>query len=74
MERLIIYRDLGGLKVTPESNYESRIRNERKVKDCSQFDNPHEIVEYYIRWFGVDRSEIMVNVNCYPDIELSHVS
>ena len=52
MEKLIIYKDYSGLKVTPESNYNARIRNERKVTDCSAFSNAEEVIEYYCKYFG----------------------
>lgn len=51
-EKLIIYRELSGLKVTPESNYFARIRNERRVTDCSAFSNAEEVREYFCKYFG----------------------
>lgn len=51
-EKLIIYRELSGLKVTPESNYNARIRNERRVTDCSAFSNAEEVREYFCKYFG----------------------
>lgn len=52
MEKLIIYRELDGLKVTPESNFNVRIRNERRVTNCSAFSNAEEVREYFVRYFG----------------------
>ena len=52
MEKLIIYRELDGLKVTPESNFNARIRNERRVTDCSAFSNAEEIRQYFCKYFG----------------------
>lgn len=51
-EKLIIYRELGWLKVTPESNYNAIIRNERRVIDCSAFSNAEEVREYFCKYFG----------------------
>lgn len=51
-EKLIIYRELGRLKVTPESNYNAIIRNERRVTDCSAFSNAEEVREYFCKYFG----------------------
>ena len=52
MEKLIIYKDLAGLKVTPVSNYNARIRNERKVTDCHEFEDAEQIREYFVKYFG----------------------
>jgi hypothetical protein len=52
MEKLIIYKELDELKVTPESNYNARIRNERRVTDCSAFSSAEEIREYFCKYFG----------------------
>ena len=51
MEKLIIYDEMG-LKVTPASNYNLRIRNERKVTDCSEFTTAIDIIAYYCKYFG----------------------
>lgn len=66
MSKLMIYRDLSGLKVTPEENYHALYRNERVVTDCSAFDSPKEIVDYYCKWFGSTPGDFIVNANCYP--------
>ena len=62
MEKLIIYRDLSGLKVTPESNYNARIRNERRVTNGSAFSNAEEIIAYYCKYFGYKPEDFEVIV------------
>lgn len=51
-EKLIIYRESDGLKVTPESNYNARIRNERKVTNCTAFASAEDVREYFCKYFG----------------------
>lgn len=51
-EKLIIYRELDGLKVTPESNFNTRIRDERRVTNCSAFSDAEEVREYFCKYFG----------------------
>lgn len=51
-EKLVIYKDLGGYKVTPKSNYGTRISNAKKITDASKFDSAKEIIDYYKKWFG----------------------
>ena len=58
-EKLIIYRELDGLKVTPENNFIARIRDERKVTNCSAFSDAEEIREYYCKYFGCKDSDFI---------------
>lgn len=59
-EKLVLYRDPDGYKVTPESNYHAMIRNARQVTDCSGFANPDEIIRYYCRWFRCSADDFIV--------------
>lgn len=52
MEKLIIYRESDGLKVTPESNFNARIRDERKVTNCAGFPDAESVREYFCKYFG----------------------
>ena len=56
-EKLIIYREMDGLKVTPESNFNARIRDERRVTNCSAFSNAEEVREYFCQYFGCKDEE-----------------
>lgn len=52
MEKLIIYRDFGGLKVTAESNYNVRCADAHKITDCSAFESAEDVREYFVKYFG----------------------
>lgn len=56
---LVIYKDLAGLKVTPEENYNAYIRDEHKVVDCSAFSTPEDVIAYYVRWFGSKETDFL---------------
>jgi hypothetical protein len=61
MDRLVIYKAIGNLKVTPESNYNTRIQNARKIMDASNFDSPTEIIAYFIQYgWAQSESEFIV--------------
>ena len=60
MNKYVIYRECGRLKVTPESNYRAFIRNARLVQDCSAFGSPAEIIAYYVKWFGSHETDFIV--------------
>lgn len=51
MEKLIICRDLGGLKVTPESNYNG-MQNEDKIVRCSEFPDAEAVRDFFCKYFG----------------------
>ena len=58
--KLVIYKQNGKLKVTPESNYGNYIQDARKVQDCSHFGSPIEVIDYYIKYFGSSESDFIV--------------
>ena len=58
--KMVIYKSLGSYKCTTFSNYFGIIRNERLVQDCSAFDNPAEIIEYYCKYFGSQEGDFTV--------------
>lgn len=60
METLVIYKELGKLKVTPASNYDAHILDARKIQDASAFESPKEIIDYYVKWFGSSESDFLV--------------
>lgn len=57
---LVIYKGLAGFCVTTQDNYNSRIMNANKVTDCSDFENPEQIIEYYCKWFNAKREDFTV--------------
>ena len=60
METLVIYKELGKLKVTPASNYDAHILDARKIQDASAFRSPAEVIEYYCTWFGSSKDDFIV--------------
>ena len=56
----IIFKNFKGYAVTSVDNYNARIRDERKVVDCSAFDSPEEIIEYYCKWFNSAPEDMIV--------------
>lgn len=50
--KMVIYKRGGNWACTTLKNYTSYIQNCREIQDCSAFDNPMEIIEYYCKWFG----------------------
>ena len=58
--KTVIYKVLGSYKATNEANYNARIQDARKVMDCSEFESPEEIKEYYIKYFGAKEDEFIV--------------
>lgn len=59
-KKMVIFRELGKLRVTPEENYNAFIRNARKVADCSAFDDADEVIDYYIKHFNSTRDDFIV--------------
>ena len=58
--KLVIYKQGGKLKVTPEDNYGYYIQDARKIQDCSTFGSPQEVIEYYCTWFGSSKDDFLV--------------
>ena len=49
-DKLVIYKSLGKYRVTPESNYNARIQNARKVQKLDDFESADEIIDYYVKY------------------------
>jgi hypothetical protein len=58
--KLVIYKQGGKLKVTPEDNYGYWIQDARKIQDASAFGSPQEVIEYYCTWFGNSKDDFIV--------------
>ncbi len=58
----VIFKECGHLKCTSEQNYRAFIRNARMVQDCSEFDSPAEIIEYYCKYFESKPDDFIVEV------------
>lgn len=56
----VIYKALGGYKVTTEENYNSGIQNARKIHDMKGFESVEEIIEYLVKWCKYDRESFIV--------------
>ena len=57
---LVIYKDVSGYKVTGIDNYNARIMDANKVTDCSDFETPEQIVDYFCKYFGKSSNEFVV--------------
>ena len=57
---LVIYKDLAGYKVTDLDNYNARIMDANKVTDCSDFETPEQIIDYFCKYFGKSNAEFIV--------------
>ena len=58
--KMVIYKSGNKMEVTTEANYNSRIKDARKIQDCSDFDNPMEVIEYFVKWFGSKAEDFIV--------------
>lgn len=58
--KTVIFKTFNGYATTSEDNYNARIRNERKVTDCSAFASPEEIIKYFCKYFGCKADEFIV--------------
>jgi len=59
-EKLVIAKDFGGYYVTPESNYNAAIRNERKITRMPEFESAEEIIEYFCKYFGNSPEDFVI--------------
>lgn len=48
-EKTVIYKEGGIYKTTPESNYNSRIQNARKIHEVDWAESAEDIINYYIK-------------------------
>ena len=48
-EKTVIYKEGGVYKTTPESNYNSRIQNARKIHEVDWAESAEDIINYYIK-------------------------
>lgn len=60
--RMVIYSNCGRLACTTEENYNARIQNARLIQNCSMFNSPMEIIEYYCKYFGSEPDDFIVKV------------
>lgn len=59
-EKYVIWNQLGRLKGTGEANFNSFIRNERRVHDLSAFDTPQEVIDKYKELYGMTDDDFIV--------------
>lgn len=58
--KYIIFKDFDGYKMTDIDNYNARIRNERKVSNWSEFDNPTDIINYCYKYFDKEHKDTYI--------------
>lgn len=49
-DRVVIYKENGVYKTTPESNYNARIQNARKIHKIDWANSPKDIIDYFIKY------------------------
>ena len=56
----VIYKNLLGYCVTTEQNYYAKIRNERAVQKCYEFESVNEIIDYYCEYFKCNPNDFII--------------
>lgn len=56
----VIYKSLGNLKIAPIENYNISPQNARKILDCSAFDTPQEVIEYFRKYYDAEHDEFII--------------
>jgi hypothetical protein len=49
-EKIVIYKGLGGLETTTESNYRARIQNANLIQDWRGFKTAADVVKYCVEY------------------------
>lgn len=49
--------------VTSEENYNRRIQNAREIKRMDGFTTVEEVIDYWVKWFGVEPEDFIVRTN-----------
>lgn len=62
MDKLVIFRYLGGFAVTKKSNYEAHIWDANKITKCRDFESPQEIIDYYKKWFHTEETDFEIHI------------
>lgn len=58
--KLVIYKELGVYKVTPEGNYNTRIQDARQIQTMHDFENANEVVGYYCQYFSAKPDDFII--------------
>lgn len=60
-EPFVVYKEFGEYRVTPKSNYDSHIRDARKVTKLKDFESFDEVVEYFIKYGSADSRDEFID-------------
>lgn len=66
MKKYVIYSEKSPLcgstilYVTSEENYNRRIKNAREIKRMDGFTTVEEVIDYWVKWFGVQPEQFIV--------------
>ena len=65
MKKFVIYSENSLLcgrifYVTSEENYNRRIQNAREIKRMDGFSTVEEVIDYWVKWFGVQPEDFIV--------------
>ena len=58
--KTVIYKVNGIYHTTSEDNYKAHIQNAFKVQRLPDFESADEIIEYYCKYFGSQREDIII--------------
>ena len=74
-EKLVIYKQFGGFRVTPESNYNARIQDARKIQKIDDAESADEIIKYYIKYGWADSNDdFIVKTDINEDLDAEDVA
>ena len=62
MKKLVIFNHCGKLAVTTLENYSRRIMNAREITNCSDFESPQVIIDYFGKYYGTQKIDFIVKV------------
>lgn len=60
-EKTVIYKKLGTFYTTPESNFNNRVQNSRRIQKLDDFESVDEIKDYFKKYFGSTDDDFIVD-------------
>lgn len=60
MDKLVIYKDIQGFKVTTEKNYNNYIQDANKITDLKDFDSVEAIINYFIKYCNKNKNDFII--------------
>lgn len=60
MATIVIYKTAYGYKVTNIANYNKQYQDASKIIDCSKFDNPQQIVNFFVKYGNAKENDFII--------------